>query len=71
MSDPDFAEKLRLCAMQRLMQALGAFGYLGMVRGNKSFLEHIPAALQSLGEIVAGIDGLGPLEQGLVQVTSA
>jgi aminoglycoside/choline kinase family phosphotransferase len=71
MSDPHFAEKLRLCAMQRLMQALGAFGYLGMVRGNKSFLEHIPAALQSLGEIVAGIDGLGPLQQGLVQVTSA
>ncbi|MEO6871407.1 MAG: phosphotransferase [Chthoniobacterales bacterium] len=59
--DPAFAEKLRLCAMQRLMQALGAYGYLGLVRGNKAFLEHIPAALRSLGEVLGEIDGLEPL----------
>jgi len=61
MTDPAFAEKLRLCAMQRLMQALGAYAYLGLVRGNTAFLAHIPAALQSLGEVVAGIGGLKPL----------
>jgi aminoglycoside/choline kinase family phosphotransferase len=51
-------EKLRLCAMQRLMQALGAYGYLGHVKGNSAFLTHIPAALYSLGEVIAEIDGL-------------
>src|SRR4030095_8688724 len=30
----DFDLKLRLCAMQRLMQALGAYGFLGLVRGH-------------------------------------
>ena len=32
------AELLQLCAMQRLMQALGAYGFLGLVKGNKAFL---------------------------------
>ena len=34
----DFDLKLRLCAMQRLMQALGAYGFLGLVKGHKHFL---------------------------------
>ncbi len=59
--DLDLPEKLRLCALQRLLQALGAYGYLGLVRGNKAFLEHIPAALRSLGEVLAEIEGLQPL----------
>jgi hypothetical protein len=29
-------QALRLCAMQRLMQALGAYGFLGLVKGNLS-----------------------------------
>lgn len=60
-NDPAFAEKFRLCAMQRLMQALGAYGYLGHVKHNKAFLAHIPAALRSLGEVLATIAGLDPL----------
>ncbi len=59
------AEKLRLCAMQRLMQALGAYGYLGLVKGNTSFFEHIPSALYSLGEIVTGIRGIERLQRQL------
>ena len=55
-NDPAFEEKFRLCAMQRLMQALGAYAYLGHVKRNPNFLAHIPAALHSLGEIVAGIE---------------
>jgi hypothetical protein len=54
-------EKFRLCAMQRLMQALGAYGYLGHTKGVTSFLEHIPTALCSLGEVLAGIEGLDSL----------
>ena len=56
--DQDFTETLRLCAMQRLMQALGAYGFLGLVKGHQHFLQHIPKAVRSLGEVVAEIDGL-------------
>jgi N-acetylmuramate 1-kinase len=55
---PDFYETLRLCAMQRLMQALGAYGFLGLVKGHKHFLQHVPKAIQSLREVAAEIDGL-------------
>ena len=57
----DFEEKLRLCAMQRLMQALGAYGFLGLVKAHEQFLQHIPAAMKSLRGIVKEIDGLQPL----------
>ncbi len=61
---PDSAahrETLRLCGMQRLMQALGAYGFLGLVKNNRAFLAHIPAALGSLREILGGIRGTEPL----------
>ena len=54
----DFREVFDLCAMQRLMQALGAYGFLGLVKERASFLGHIPAALESLKEVVARIPGL-------------
>src|SRR6476469_3811127 len=56
--DADFRETLRLCAMQRLMQALGAYGFLGLVKEYKHFLPYIPQALESLRQIVGEIDGL-------------
>lgn len=54
----EFAEIYQLCALQRLMQALGAYGYLGVVRGRQDFLRHIPVALRSLREVVRPIAGL-------------
>src|SRR5712671_1063627 len=57
----DFMEALRLCAMQRLMQALGAYGFLGLVKDHKHFLQHIPKAVRSLREIVGDVAGLEPL----------
>jgi N-acetylmuramate 1-kinase len=65
----DFDLKLRLCAMQRLMQALGAYGFLGLVKGHKHFLKHIPAALKSLQRIVREIDGLTQLAKTLRELT--
>src|SRR5438132_2362731 len=59
--DGDFDLKLRLCAMQRLMQALGAYAFLGLVKVHKHFLEYIPNALRSLRAAVARIDNLHPL----------
>ena len=44
--------------MQRLMQALGAYGFLGLVRERKAFLDHIPAALHSLRQVLARIPEL-------------
>ena len=65
----DFDLKLRLCAMQRLMQALGAYGFLGLVKGHKHFLKHVAAAMKSLQRTVAPIDGLTELEKTLQQLT--
>jgi N-acetylmuramate 1-kinase len=66
--DGDFDSKLRLCAMQRLMQALGAYGFLGLVKGNKNFLEYIPRAVRSLRDTVANIDGLEPFASFLANL---
>jgi aminoglycoside/choline kinase family phosphotransferase len=66
--DGDFDFKLRLCAMQRLMQALGAYGFLGLVKGHKQFLQYIPNALLSLRAVVATIESLQPLASFLAEV---
>ncbi len=58
---PGFRALYDLCAMQRLMQALGAYGKLGHTDGRTAFLDHIPAALGSLREVVANIPGLDRL----------
>jgi aminoglycoside/choline kinase family phosphotransferase len=58
---PQFREIFRLCGIQRLMQALGAYGFLGLVKGNKAFLNHIPAAMSSLRSLVGEIDDLSEL----------
>ena len=64
----EFDLKLRLCAMQRLMQALGAYGFLGLVKGHKHFLQYIPNALRSLHAVVASIDNLQPVKMFLEKV---
>src|SRR6266487_3577173 len=63
----DFDSKLRLCAMQRLMQALGAYGFLGLVKGHENFLQYIPRAVRSLRDTVAKIDRLEPLASFLAE----
>ncbi len=60
-----FAEIFDLCAMQRLMQALGAYGFLGLVKERSHFLAHIPPALRSLREVVGRIGGLDGLAKAL------
>ena len=58
---PDSRQIFRLCGIQRLMQALGAYGFLGLVKGNKAFLDHIPAAMASLRLLVGEIPELQKL----------
>jgi len=59
----NFREIFDLCAMQRLMQALGAYGFLGLVKEKTHFLDHIPTALSSLREVVGRIEGLDGLRR--------
>ena len=61
----DFREVFRLCAIQRLMQALGAYGFLGLVKGHKAFLAHIPAAMASLRALAGETPGLEALHSTL------
>ena len=49
---------------QRLMQALGAYGFLGLKKGLKAFLEHVPAGLRNLHRAAAEVGSL-PRLQGL------
>ncbi|HUH66112.1 MAG TPA: phosphotransferase [Syntrophales bacterium] len=43
-----FEEGFRDAASQRLMQALGAYGFLGLKKGLSGFLAHIPAGIANL-----------------------
>jgi len=46
-----FRALFRLASAERLMQALGAYGFLGQRRGKPHFLQHIPRALANLVEV--------------------
>lgn len=65
----DFDKIFRWCAAQRLMQALGAYGFLGLQKGRSEFLTHVPVALRSLRKVVSGLEGLDPLVQKLEEFT--
>ncbi len=57
----DFERTYLLCGAQRLMQALGAYGFLGHQKGRLHFLEYIPVALPRLLKIfmrLGALDGL-------------
>ena len=46
-------QRLRVCGINRMLQTLGAFAYLGGRLSKPGFLEHAPAALARLGELAA------------------
>lgn len=45
-----FRDSILPCRLQRHMQALGAYGFLSVVKGKKYFLKHVPEALRLLKE---------------------
>jgi len=51
----EFRETLARCACQRLMQALGAYGFLGLVKEKRAFLHHIRPAVRNLQDVA--VDG--------------
>jgi aminoglycoside/choline kinase family phosphotransferase len=60
---PDFEERYMLLSMQRLMQALGAYGFLGLVRKKERFLSYIPPALDLLERNLARVEGFPRLKE--------
>lgn len=57
----ELREVFYLCAAQRLMQALGAYGNLSRNLGKRHFEQHIPAAVANLAEVCEEGLGLGDL----------
>jgi aminoglycoside/choline kinase family phosphotransferase len=43
-----FQNTFWIASVQRLMQALGAYGFLGLKKGLKAYLAHVPAGLRNL-----------------------
>jgi N-acetylmuramate 1-kinase len=66
-----FDEVLPLCGIQRLMQALGAYGYLGLVKKHEAFLQYIPSALKSLSALVSNQPNLGVVAEAVTEAVSA
>ncbi len=58
-----YERRLVQCAAQRLMQALGAYGFLGEVKGKREFLDHIPVAKRRLLDLSRREGGLAVLEE--------
>jgi hypothetical protein len=48
-----FLDMFREASAQRLMQALGAYGFLGLMRGIPEFLAHIPNGVANLIDAAA------------------
>ena len=63
MARTDFDIAFWEASAQRLMQALGAYGYLGRVKGLPSYLEHIPAGLANLSRAVQNAHTLPRLSE--------
>lgn len=51
LSEEEFEKFATLCAMQRVMQALGAFAYLGLVKGKKNYLGYIGRGFYNLERV--------------------
>jgi hypothetical protein len=62
---PTFTTRFREAAAQRLMQALGAYGFLGLKKGLRSYLEHVPAGFRNLREAVSDAPSLSRLSEAL------
>lgn len=56
--DVTFGRVFRACAIQRLMQALGAYGFLGHVKRRPCFLDYVPVAAERLAVLLEGDDAL-------------
>jgi aminoglycoside/choline kinase family phosphotransferase len=54
-SKGDFIRKFEAVRLARNLQILGAFGFLGMIKGKRQFLDYIPFALEQLARHLSKI----------------
>ncbi|MBU0575235.1 MAG: phosphotransferase [Proteobacteria bacterium] len=54
----EFKGLFLLASAQRLMQALGAYGFLGLERGKSHFLAHLPRGLDRLIDVTGWLESL-------------
>lgn len=66
-SEARLKESFLYCALQRHMQALGAYGYLTRIKGKAWFEQHIPRGLELLRRDAAAAQGEFPAVNKLVQ----
>jgi hypothetical protein len=59
----EFQQVFWEASTQRLMQALGAYGFLGLKKGLTAFLDHIPAGLADLQRAVSHVPALPHLRK--------
>jgi aminoglycoside/choline kinase family phosphotransferase len=60
---PTFQNTFLEASAQRLMQTLGAYGFLGLKKGLKAFLDHIPAGLRNLNHVASQVASLPRLRE--------
>jgi aminoglycoside/choline kinase family phosphotransferase len=60
---PTFQTTFNEASSQRLMQALGAYGYLGVKKGLQAYLNHIPAGLRNLHRAASQVASLSRLRE--------
>lgn len=58
-------------SVERLMQALGAYGFLGRTRGLTGFLDHIPAGLHNLSMAASRVPWLSTLRELITECSVA
>jgi len=63
----EFQQAFWQASTQRLMQALGAYGFLGLKKGLTAFLDHIPAGLVNLQRAASHVLSLAHLKELLTQ----
>jgi len=58
-----FQNAFREASVQRLMQALGAYGFLGLKKGLKAFLDHALSGLRNLQQAASQLTSLPRLQE--------
>lgn len=66
LDEKDFLRSLSLCLIQRHMQALGAYGFLSVVKGKRFFAKFIPECLSYLKEEITIMKDEYPSLYGLI-----
>jgi aminoglycoside/choline kinase family phosphotransferase len=59
----EFQKMFWEASVQRLMQALGAYGFLGLKKGLNAFLKHIPSGLRNLHHAAQRVKSLPRLQE--------